>query len=198
MPPQDLVVIGGSGLLALNLISRATRDVDVLAAVLDGSMVTVDPLPPPLRRARDTVARDSGLSSEWLNTGPAGLLRFGLPEGFEDRPETRRFGSSLTVRFASRFDQIHFKLYATVDDGGPGKHERDLVAVGPMAGAPSPLVPPSSRQTGEQRHQVALATVPSTELPDPGPVRGLSTGAGLALVEQDPDERVAVARRSPA
>jgi hypothetical protein len=37
---------------------------------------------------------------------------------------------SLTVLFASRFDQVHFKLYATVDQG-PGKHETDLRALEP-------------------------------------------------------------------
>ncbi|MBA3420299.1 MAG: hypothetical protein H0U12_00080 [Thermoleophilaceae bacterium] len=39
--------------------------------------------------------------------------------------EERRYGPALTVHFASRFDQIHFKLYALVDQG-PGQHESDL------------------------------------------------------------------------
>jgi hypothetical protein len=34
------------------------------------------------------------------------------------------------VYFASRYDQIHFKLYALVDQG-PGKHEADLRALSP-------------------------------------------------------------------
>jgi hypothetical protein len=34
------------------------------------------------------------------------------------------------VHFASRFDQIHFKLYAAVDQGA-GRHEADLRALGP-------------------------------------------------------------------
>ena len=37
---------------------------------------------------------------------------------------------SLTVLFASRYDQIHFKLYATVDQGA-GKHLDDLERLAP-------------------------------------------------------------------
>lgn len=128
---HDLVVIGGSALLALGLVARATRDVDLLATVGDDGLRSVDPLPGGLTRARDIVARDFGLPADWLNTGPAGLLRFGLPDGFVDRLTVCHYGPCLTVRFASRLDQIHLKLYAAVDDGGPGKHERDLVALAP-------------------------------------------------------------------
>lgn len=42
----------------------------------------------------------------------------------------RRFGQGLTAHFASRFDQIHFKLFAFVDLGG-GRHEQDLRALRP-------------------------------------------------------------------
>jgi hypothetical protein len=42
----------------------------------------------------------------------------------------RDYGPALRVRFASRFDQIHLKLYAMVDQG-PGKHESDLKVVEP-------------------------------------------------------------------
>ena len=64
------------------------------------------------------------------NTGPADLLDFGLPEGFIDRLETHSYGDYLAVYFASRFDQIHFKFYAAVDQG-PGKHSEDLEALAP-------------------------------------------------------------------
>lgn len=128
---HDLVVIGGSALLALGLVLRVTRDVDVVATVIGDELAPAEPLPEGLVRARDKVARDLGLPNDWLNTGPAELLHLGLPNGFVDRLETRHLTPSLTVRFASRLDQIHFKLYAAVDDGGPGKHERDLTALAP-------------------------------------------------------------------
>lgn len=47
-----------------------------------------------------------------------------------DRLEHRNFGDALTVHFAARLDQIHFKLYALVDQGA-GRHEADLRALDP-------------------------------------------------------------------
>ncbi|MBA3867200.1 MAG: hypothetical protein H0X42_12790 [Solirubrobacterales bacterium] len=88
------------------------------------------PLPAALDAARDRVARDFSLPADWLNPGPTDLLEFGLPEGFVDRLVRRNYGDSLSVYFASRYDQIHFKLYALVDQG-PGKHEDDLRALSP-------------------------------------------------------------------
>jgi hypothetical protein len=61
------------------------------------------------------VARDFSLPAEWLNSGPTGLLEFGLPDGFADRLQRRDYGEGLVVYLASRYDQIHFKLYAAVD-----------------------------------------------------------------------------------
>jgi Nucleotidyltransferase of unknown function (DUF6036) len=128
----ELVVVGGSALLALGLIARPTKDVDVVALRKAEVLEKADPLPVDLRDARDRVARDFGLPQEWINPGPASLIDFGLPEGFLDRVETRRFGPALTVHFASRLDQIHFKLYALVDQGA-GKHEQDLRGLNPTA-----------------------------------------------------------------
>jgi hypothetical protein len=128
----ELVVIGGSALLALGLITRPTRDVDVVAMLEGGNLLQPRPMPDALTAARDRVGRDFGLPAEWLNSAPADLLDFGLPEGFVERLERRDYGEALTVHFASRFDQIHFKLYALVDQG-PGKHEADLRALEPTA-----------------------------------------------------------------
>jgi hypothetical protein len=126
----ELVVVGGSGLLVLGLIERATRDVDLVALRVGSELEKPDPLPTSLREARDRVARDFALPEHWLNSGPASLLDFDLPAGFLDRVETRSYGDHLTVHFASRFDQIHLKLYASVD-AGPGKHSQDLEALAP-------------------------------------------------------------------
>jgi hypothetical protein len=126
----ELVVIGGSGLLALGLVERTTKDVDIVALRCGDELDSADPLPEGLRAARDLVARDFSLPTEWLNPGPTELLRFGLPDGFVDRLERRDFGEGLVVYLASRYDQIHFKLYAAVDQG-PGKHETDLRSLAP-------------------------------------------------------------------
>ncbi len=126
----ELVVIGGSALLTLGLTGRATRDVDVVA-LLDGrALLDPRPLPQAVIEARDQVARDFDLPNDWLNAAPAALLDFGLPAGFIDRLERRTYGDALTAHFASRFDQIHLKLSAMVDQGA-GKHEADLRALGP-------------------------------------------------------------------
>ena len=126
----ELVVIGGSALQALGLIDRATRDVDVMALVHGAGLIPADPLPDALVAAADRVARDFGLPEGWLNAGPSDLVRLGMPAGFLERVTTRQLGPSLTVHFASRYDQIHFKLYAMVDQGA-GRHEMDLRALDP-------------------------------------------------------------------
>lgn len=126
----EIVVVGGSALLALGFVDRATKDVDVVALSDAGALQKADPLPADLLEARDLVARDFGLPANWLNAGPASLMDLGLPKGFMDRVQTRSLGDGLTVHFASRLDQIHFKLYALIDQG-PGKHEQDLRALAP-------------------------------------------------------------------
>jgi hypothetical protein len=129
-PHFELVVCGGSALIATGLISRTTRDVDVVA-MLKGNMELVDPEPFPLVlvQAAQKVANSLGLPSDWLNCGPCDLFRMGLPEGFAGRLEKHNIGPCLTVHFISRLDQIHFKLYASVDRGG--YHIDDLLTLHP-------------------------------------------------------------------
>jgi hypothetical protein len=127
---HTLAVVGGSALLALGLISRPTRDVDILAIVENHELVSARPLPTTLLDAAHTVARDFGLPDEWLNPGPTSLLDLGLPDGFYERAQRRIYGPGLEILFASRVDQIHLKLYATVDQGA-GKHLDDLEALHP-------------------------------------------------------------------
>jgi hypothetical protein len=123
--PYELVIVGGSALLLLGMLTRVTQDVDVIAIVADGELVAADPLPAPLATAVEAVAADLGLDFAWFNPGPASLLDFGLPEGMLARCERRVFGG-LTLLIAGRFDQIHFKLYAATDQGPRSKHLADL------------------------------------------------------------------------
>jgi len=131
----ELLVCGGSALNILGLIERATRDVDVLAYVKrdeDGkiAIIKADPLSPELSTAATKVARDFNLPDKWFNAGPASAVDLGLPDGIMDRVVTRKFGQKLTIHFLGRFDQIHFKLYAAVDQGA-GKHLDDLLTLKP-------------------------------------------------------------------
>jgi hypothetical protein len=75
------------------------------------------------------VGRDFDLPENWLNLGPASQVESGLPEGFERRLVKKVYGQYLTVYFISRVDQIHFKLYAAVDQNG--YHVEDLFALKP-------------------------------------------------------------------
>lgn len=153
----ELVVIGGSGLLALGLISRPTGDVDIVALLSGGLLTKPRPLPAAVIEARDHVARDFNLPEDWLNAAPADLLDFGLPDSFVDRLERRDYGEALTVHLASRYDQIHFKLYAMVDQGA-GKHEADLRDHSPPATNSSP--PPAGRAHTTHRKDSASSSSP--------------------------------------
>lgn len=128
----EIVVGGAGGLVLLGLLQRPTRDLDVLALVSGGRYVKAKPLPQPLSEAVRDSAQALGLANDWLNAGPADLLDFGLPAGFEERVTTRRFGG-LTVHAAGRFDQICMKVYASVDQGPRSRHFADLKRLEPSA-----------------------------------------------------------------
>jgi len=133
----ELLVCGGSALNISGLVQRATKDVDVLAHVKRDEkgkiqLIKADPLNPELITAAKKVARDFNLPDDWLNTGPTSAVDLGLPNGFMERVITRRFGQRLTIHFLGRYDQIHFKLYAVVDQGA-GKHLDDLLSLNPTA-----------------------------------------------------------------
>ncbi len=126
----DLLVCGGAALAVMGFVARATDDIDVLALVLDEEDVAAKPFPGGLQAAVERVARTRGLPENWLNPGPADMQKFGLPEGIVERATRREYGDLLTVRFLHRYDQIHLKLYAAVDQSG-GKHLSDLEQLGP-------------------------------------------------------------------
>lgn len=133
--PLELLVCGGSALNVLGLVQRATKDVDVLAYVNrntagEVSFISADPLNENLITASKKVARDFNLTENWLNAGPASATDLGLPNGILKRVKTIQYGQKLTIHFMGRYDQIHFKLYATVDQGA-GKHFDDLLALNP-------------------------------------------------------------------
>jgi len=134
-PHFNLVVCGGAALMAMQLVERTTKDVDVVA-LLDDAMRLVDPEPLPailLEEVR-TVALDLGLDEDWLNNGPSkgdgGLFRSGLPQGFASRLTHYDIGPGLTLYLVGRYDQIFFKLFAAVDRFG-GYHSDDLRKLSP-------------------------------------------------------------------
>lgn len=131
--PLGLVVCGGTAMNALGYVSRATKDVDVVALLThaeseEASFLMAKPLPPEVLAARDAVAEDLGLDGDWLNDGPADLLRWGLPAGCEQRLQPKRYGQTLTVHFLGRLDLICLKLYAYADSQAL-RHRSDLLAL---------------------------------------------------------------------
>jgi hypothetical protein len=69
-----LVVIGGSGLIAIDAVSRSTRDVDVVALEEDGVLVSAEPLPTPVAEATAVELREAAL---WART-------HNMPAPFDD------------------------------------------------------------------------------------------------------------------
>lgn len=133
--PFHLIVCGGSALIALQLVPRTTKDVDILAMVKNDSLVAPAPIPDELIEVANDVQKSLGLPEEWLNNGPSsnegGLFQMGLPEGLKNRLTRKEYGGKLTISFISRLDQIYFKLWASVDRGG--YHIEDLMALNPTA-----------------------------------------------------------------
>jgi len=133
--PVELLVCGGSALIFLGLVRRATKDVDILAYVKrtrsgGASFIKATSLSEEFIVAAKKVARDFNLPENWINTGPTSAVDLGLPHGLIDRVTTREFGQKLTIHFLGRYDQIHFKLYAAADQGA-GVYYEDLLALKP-------------------------------------------------------------------
>ena len=121
--PQRLVVCGGSALIAMGVVSRTTKDFDIVALMDETEhLLAPVPLPEGLLTAAKEIAPFLEVEGNWLNNGPSqgegGLFQMGLPDGFASRLTRQRVGSHLTVYWIGRLDQICFKVYAAVDRGG--------------------------------------------------------------------------------
>ena len=128
-PQTEIVVCGGSALIALSLVTRTTQDVDIVALMKDGVLSDSDPLPEYLLKAAENVGRIMNLPEGWLNAGPAAQLQMGLPDGFEERLHPVNIGEKLVVYYIDRIDQIYFKTFASADRGG--YHVTDLKLLSP-------------------------------------------------------------------
>ena len=111
-------------------MTRSTSDLDIVAIVQDGHYVFAKPLPEGFHEAVADVGEAFELGATWVNPGPADLLTHGLPVGFATRTERLSYGS-LVLHVAGRLDQIHLKLYASVDQGPSSKHVSDLRLLSP-------------------------------------------------------------------
>ncbi len=116
--PLHLVVSGGSALLAAEIVSRTTHDVDVIAmrGEVDGDILDAHPLPEFLKDCAREVAEEKRLRPNWLNASTAMLMidlrRF--PGDFLADLLERSYGDWLRVSFVGRSGQIYLKFYAAV------------------------------------------------------------------------------------
>lgn len=120
LEPVELVSCGGASLNLMGWVSRSTSDVDILCTARVGAKGRVQflagtTLPARLMELIAEVGRELGLKEQWLNFGPAPLMEFGLPHGVEKRLTRKSYGRCLALQVISRLDQIHLKLYATMD-----------------------------------------------------------------------------------
>jgi hypothetical protein len=128
--------LGGATLNLLGLVQRATTDIDVIARALRDStgelrIEPATPFPPALTRAIRTVARDLGLSDDWMNAVIEAQWLGGLPPGLAEDVAWRNYGDGLDVGLVGRRTLIHLKLFASVDRGPTSVHAQDLIALRP-------------------------------------------------------------------
>ena len=94
----EAVVIGGAALNLLGVVSRLTKDCDIL----------FPEIPEEIAKASQTFAREvrgngGDLADEWLNNGPASLQTQLLP-GWENRLQTAFSGRAIRLRTLARED----------------------------------------------------------------------------------------------
>ena len=105
------VIIGGSALVLMGVVSRLTRDVDVLMPTLPEAIANA---------ARDFAGqqRQAGhdIIDDWLNNGPVQLGEV-LPAGWRDRVEPLFKGEAIVFNTLGRIDLLMSKLFALADRG---------------------------------------------------------------------------------
>jgi hypothetical protein len=134
-----IVIVGGTALNLLGIVSRTTRDVDVIAVgnpnkgFPPSTLLPPEPMPEHLQELIARAARDFGIPEDWMNSAAGGQWETGLPRGFEQRVSWQRMGG-LWIGLPGRIDLVFLKLYAAADDVGPtSRHFKDLIALNPRS-----------------------------------------------------------------
>jgi hypothetical protein len=105
------VVIGGTALGLLGVITRHTRDCDILHPELPADIAQA-----ALRFAQAQRLLGDTLNDDWLNNGPASLMR-DLPQGWAARLVPAFVGKAMTLSCLGRLDLLRSKLFALCDRG---------------------------------------------------------------------------------
>jgi hypothetical protein len=107
----DAVVIGGAALNLLEVVSRTTKDCDILSPEIPRAISDAS-------RAFAAALRASGetIQDDWLNNGPASLADHLQPQ-WEERLQEGFDGSAIRLRCLGRSDLLCSKLFALCDRG---------------------------------------------------------------------------------
>src|SRR5262245_32439273 len=89
---MDAVVVGGAALGLLGVITRETRNCDILHPDLPEAVRVA-----ATDFATAARARGEALKDDWLNNGPSSLAKL-LPAGWMDRTDVVLAGAALTLR----------------------------------------------------------------------------------------------------
>lgn len=101
----EAVAIGGTALSLLGIISRETRDCDILSP----------DIPKEILEASQGFAKSiKGVNTDWLNNGPASLLKE-LPKDWNARMQALFEGKNLKLFTLGRPDLLKTKLFALCD-----------------------------------------------------------------------------------
>jgi len=126
------VIVGGAALNLLGIVSRPTKDCDVLHPTLPEEIELA-------ARAFAAEMRREGeaLVDGWLNNGPEALVKQ-LPDAWEKRLQTVFSGVALKLQSLGREDLLRTKLFALCDRG---LDLADCVALAPTADELEALLP---------------------------------------------------------
>jgi hypothetical protein len=130
-------VIGGAALNLLGIVSRLTKDCDILTPEIPKEIADES-----CAFALHVRARGGTLQDDWLNNGPTSLRSQLLP-GWGDRLQTAFAGDAITLRSLGRQDLLCAKLFALCDRG---IDLGDCIALAPSAGELGSIRPWLERQ----------------------------------------------------
>lgn len=128
----DAVVIGGAALALLGIITRPTRDCDILHPDLPLEIIDA-----AKSFAILISAEGETLDEDWLNNGPSSLVRL-LPDGWLDNVQPVYSGVSITLHTLGRLDLLRTKLFGLCDRG---VDIGDCIALSPTAAELNEVLP---------------------------------------------------------
>ncbi len=107
----EAVAIGGAALNLLGVVSRLTKDCDILYPEIPRDIAEAS-----RAFATEVRARGDTLQNDWLNNGPASLANQLLPQ-WQERLQALFSGNVIRLRSLGRVDLLCAKLFALCDRG---------------------------------------------------------------------------------